>query len=577
LLTPGSSLAREAEVAERLAREAGAWLLRELHAARDGSESERGIEEHLERGLRSNFPGDFTPESGRRWRMAAHDGRDAARAGRRGAAVSLALVEDERPLVAVVFAYAAPDDEGDLFCWAEHTGPPRRNGQPLRPAGPVGASCPTLLTPPIEETHTADVTRALHPWRFRAIPSAAYRWALVAAGEADGAVAGDATAADLAAGLALLRAAGCGAWDASGTPLTFHGKASGTWFAGRRPETALCRLPWDRFRAAALGERRPLVRDAGLLRRAQGCWLGQLAGDALGSLVEFQTRESIAARYPGGVRHLEDGGTWDTIAGQPTDDSEMALALARTLAAEGRFDADAVLRAYVAWYESGPFDIGHTTGTALAAARRGRRAALSESQANGSLMRVSPLGIFGAAHDAGDLAEWAHADAALTHPHPVCAGATAVFAATLAYAIGAGCGPGAAYAYAHERAPEWDAPPAVLETLDRARRERPAYLVNSGWVLVAFQNAFYQLLHASSLEEGLVDTVTQGGDTDTNAAIAGALLGAVHGRESIPLSWRDRVLTCRPLAGLEGVRRPRPAAYWPAGALDLAEQLLVPK
>ena len=61
--------------------------------------------------------------------------------------------------------------------------------------------------------------------------------------------------------------------------------------------------------------------------RAQGCFLGQLAGDALGSLVEFQTPEQIRQAYPNGVQELVDGGTWNTIAGQPTDDSEMALLL----------------------------------------------------------------------------------------------------------------------------------------------------------------------------------------------------------------------------------------------------------
>lgn len=67
------------------------------------------------------------------------------------------------------------------------------------------------------------------------------------------------------------------------------------------------------------------------LSRAQGCLLGQLAGDALGSLVEFQSPEEIRRSYPEGVRELADGGTWNTIAGQPTDDSEMAMLLARML------------------------------------------------------------------------------------------------------------------------------------------------------------------------------------------------------------------------------------------------------
>lgn len=75
--------------------------------------------------------------------------------------------------------------------------------------------------------------------------------------------------------------------------------------------------------------------DAGSLSRAQGCLLGQVAGDALGSLVEFQSPEEIRRTYPSGVRDLMDGGTWNTLAGQPTDDSEMALMLARSLVKEG--------------------------------------------------------------------------------------------------------------------------------------------------------------------------------------------------------------------------------------------------
>jgi ADP-ribosylglycohydrolase len=69
----------------------------------------------------------------------------------------------------------------------------------------------------------------------------------------------------------------------------------------------------------------PLL-QAEMLERAQGCLLGQLAVDALRSLVEFQTPEQIRREYPNGVRELADGGPWNTRAGQPTDDSEMALA-----------------------------------------------------------------------------------------------------------------------------------------------------------------------------------------------------------------------------------------------------------
>jgi len=70
-----------------------------------------------------------------------------------------------------------------------------------------------------------------------------------------------------------------------------------------------------------------------------------------------------------------------------------------------------------------------------------------------------------------------------------------------------------------------------------------------------------------------VQTVAYGGDTDTNAAIAGALLGAAHGREAIPSRWILPVISCRPLAEA-GAARPRPMHYWPDDVLDVAEALI---
>ena len=97
-----------------------------------------------------------------------------------------------------------------------------------------------------------------------------------------------------------------------------------------------------------------------MVSRAQGCLLGQVAGDALGSLVEFQTPEQISQRYPNGVRDMVHGGTWNTLPGQPTDDSEMALALARMLVEHGEYVPDKAREAYLSWLKSDPFDCGMT-------------------------------------------------------------------------------------------------------------------------------------------------------------------------------------------------------------------------
>ena len=316
-------------------------------------------------------------------------------------------------------------------------------------------------------------------------------------------------------------------------------------------------------------KRRNTLDEDAVLSRAQGCLLGQLAGDALGSLVEFETPEEIRRRYQAGVRELADGGTWDTLAGQPTDDSELALMLARTLVEHGRYDAEAVRRAYVFWLDSDPFDCGNT----ILAGLTGRPN--SRSQANGALMRISPLGIFGTHRDPAQVMEWARQDAALTHPNEVCRQANALFAAAIAFAIRSGCEGREVYSQVSGLVDDTDVSPA-LQSAFAGAAESPAadYVQQQGWVLTAFRNAFWQLLHAPSLEESIVDTVMRGGDTDTNAAICGALLGAVHGRGAIPPQWVEVLLDCRPEAGRVGVRHPRPEVFWPVDALQLAEKLI---
>ena len=303
--------------------------------------------------------------------------------------------------------------------------------------------------------------------------------------------------------------------------------------------------------------------------RARGCLLGQLTGDALGSLVEFQSPEEIRHSYPEGVRDLADGGTWDTLAGQPTDDSEMALLLARMLVKQGTYNATAAQEAYIYWLNSGPFDCGMTVATGL------RGDPNPESQANGAMMRASPLGIFGAHHPLSQTADWAQQDAALTHPNPLCLQANALYTMAIAHAIHTGADPQTLYRAILDWATEMPAEPKLLTTIQTAPQAPPPnYTHQQGWVLIAFGNALWQLLHTPTLEEAIVDTIMHGGDTDTNAAICGALLGAVHGLQAIPTRWVEAVLHCRPEAGQPGVHQPRPQSCWPVDALDLADQLL---
>jgi ADP-ribosylglycohydrolase/fructose-1,6-bisphosphatase/inositol monophosphatase family enzyme len=531
------------------------------------------------------------PANGFCWVVDPHDGTRAFLEGRRGSAVSVALLHRGKPVLGVVFAPLSPDRGPDLIAWA-NGGNITRNGRPVA----IDLSKRELSAGDVVFLNHGAWQRpvwhgsAVAPGRFMPLPSIAYRLARVAVGD------GVATltlrpvnALDVVAGHALLLAAGGVLVAEDGVPVTYseNGESRPSACFGGAP-AAVAALRARTWRGSTEPRREPRtaltwprVAEDVALDRAIGCLLGQVIGDALGSLVEFQPATAITRAYPAGVRDLRDGGTWNTIAGQPTDDSELALALARALAGRTSYDAEAVAEAYGRWFASSPFDCGNTTARALGAAARApagkaeaaRVAADRSSQSNGSLMRVAPIGVW--AGNPETAAAAAMADSTLSHPHRVCVTACGAYAAAISAGI-AGANRAGMQQTARSIAvvAGKDGAP-VVAALDQAAAGAPPadFQHQMGWVLTALHNAFYHLASTPDPAEALVRTVGAGGDTDTNAAIAGALLGAAEGRNAWPVRWCMPVLTCRPDAGL-GVARPRPEEYWPDDLIDLAEALL---
>lgn len=538
------------------------------------------------------------------WLVDPNDGTSPYLKGWRGSAVSIGLLRDGIPVLGVVFAPLAPDDNGDLFAWAEGCGPLTRNGVPVETCKPRGLTrdCVVLVSQDAD-TKSAANAASVHPARFMPMPSIAYRLALVAAGEADAATSLNRPGAlDVGGGHALLRGAGLDLYASDGKPVTYSRQGHLTHggdciagspevvasLAGRNLRTVL-RAPSDSESDWPLvrPKRGLAISDAGILSRAQGCLLGQCAGDALGQLVEFKSAAEIAREYPNRVCDLADGGHFNTLAGQPTDDSELALMLARSIIKAGGFDTETAAQAYAWWMGSKPFDSGITTRTALlpalaafkagkSASKVARESASTTSQANGALMRISPLAVFAWNADPEQAAKWAREDAALTHPHLVCLDANEVFVVAIARALKTGATAKVIYEFATQWATKRGLSKDVRDTLQRAAKSAPVCDgENIGWVLVALQNAFYELLHAPSFEEGVIRTVMRGGDTDTIAAIAGALLGTIHGRSAVPARWSRAVLTCRALTEAGNCNHPRPKPHWAVDVMRLAERLLV--
>jgi ADP-ribosylglycohydrolase/fructose-1,6-bisphosphatase/inositol monophosphatase family enzyme len=527
------------------------------------------------------------------WLVDPNDGTSTFLKGGQGSAVAIALLRDGVPILGVVHAPRAPDRGADTIAWAEGRDHLLRNGAPVTPARAdraLAAGDVVLLSPAAAEWPVGNA-RAVAPARFVALPSIAYRLARVAAGDGVATVSLNGPCGwDYAAGHALIRGAGGVLLDETGAEVAYTvDGASSTRFCFGGVPTAARELATREWRSVRAGERLaprtslawPRAPSGDALDRAVGCLIGQIAGDSLGSLVEFETPDQIARRYPAGVRDLADGGTWGTIAGQPTDDSELALSLARALATHDAWPAEAVAAAYGDWYASRPFDIGGTTGQAFSAAAaalsakamESRRVANRASQSNGALMRCSPIGIW--ARDPVEAAAAGRADAQLSHPHPVCQAASAALVAAVCTGIHGGDRDAmlAAAAAAIDAGPE---AAELREALARARSgEGPANFVRQqGWVMIAFQNAFRHLARGTPLEAAVIETVSRGGDTDTNAAICGALLGAAQGRAAIPPRWSTPILACRTLAEA-GVPHPRSPRYWPDDVPLLAEALLL--
>jgi ADP-ribosyl-[dinitrogen reductase] hydrolase len=596
LLPPVIALVHQAgdRLAAEFARPAGP-----RYTHQDSAPIDRELELDLRAGLTALFPARFVGEesgiqaaagNGFCWVVDPHDGTRAFLEGRRGSAVSVALLRQGTPVLGVVHAPLSPDRGSDLIAWAEGA-PITRNGVPVTTDlthRRLTRSDIVFLNHGAGQRPVWNATRCA-PARFMPLPSIAYRLARVAAGDGIATVTlRPVNAHDIAAGHALLRAAGGILVTEAGTPVTYtqDGSSRPSACFGGAPDAVheLRRRTWSgatesrREPRQALAWPRPA--ESLLLDRAFGCMLGQVIGDSLGSQVEFRTQAQIARAHPDGVRDLNDSPVWDTLAGQPTDDSELALALARAIVTAGAYDAEAVATAYAAWYGSPPFDCGGTTATAFSAAAAARRskaaaaqaAANQASQANGSLMRIAPVGIIAATPAAA--ARLAAVDSTLSHPHPVCQAACAAFAAAISAALNGADRP-AMLATALATATAWGVAP-VIETLRRAAAgtNAPDFQTQMGWVLIALQNAFFHLAAGTPVEAALIQTVGQGGDTDTNGAIAGALLGAADGRTALPQRWIGQVLTCRPDRGLHPAR-PRPDIYWPDDLLDLTEALLL--
>ena len=276
--------------------------------------------------------------------------------------------------------------------------------------------------------------------------------------------------------------------------------------------------------------------------RAAGAIVGLAVGDALGAPFEFRRRSQIADPLPAfQIPWMgRPPGTW-------TDDTAMARNLWSSLFAnDGRFVPDDVLARHLAWLTTGPPDVGNQTRAALQEAARGtpeparavfERRGPEVSAGNGSVMYCAPLGVV-RAREPERLVDEAPALSRITHWDGRCQ--TACLAVTTAVAgLVRGETAEAAVRAALEAVIGHEGDEELEFLVAEAGRARPIDGPDMGFTLFTAGIGLHVAGEGLGFEDGLRHVVGLGGDTDTNAAVAGALLGAAHGLDAIPVEWRS--------------------------------------
>ena len=290
--------------------------------------------------------------------------------------------------------------------------------------------------------------------------------------------------------------------------------------------------------------------------RVAGGLLGVHAGDALGATVEFSSWASIRAQYPDGVRDIVGGGPFGWPPGHATDDTDLTRAVLLAYLSPGHDVVRTAADNMIAWLHgnwpdrqpgSQPRDIGGATHTGL---RRylqttdPRAAGSGPGRAgNGSLMRCLPTAL--AVADRDRRIRESMEISAITHDDPRCTVSCAAYN-EIAAALLVDASPDEAATIGHAAATRLGVP-AVADAIGYGRQLRPAMLVRTGqtfladdaagFVLDSLSLAVAAIIDPRPLPDVLIDIVRIGNDTDTNAAIAGGLLGIRDGATAIPARW----------------------------------------
>lgn len=278
--------------------------------------------------------------------------------------------------------------------------------------------------------------------------------------------------------------------------------------------------------------------------------LGHAVGDALGVPAEFASRAELDAAP---VTEMEGYGTYPYPAGSWSDDTSMTLCALDSLS-KGKLDWDEIMNSFSRWFNENEytstgecFDIGGTCMKAIVQYSLYSKPALEcgetdeHSNGNGSLMRILPFALF---CEYGEYNEnWLdiiHTGSALTHAHERSKLGCGIYSIIIRKLL---CRPEKASVYVglkranavYKNHPELEKYKRIFESDFASLPEDE--IKSSGYVVDTLEAALWCLLSTDNYKDCVLKAVNLGDDTDTVAAVAGGLAGALYGLDSIPEGW----------------------------------------
>ena len=279
--------------------------------------------------------------------------------------------------------------------------------------------------------------------------------------------------------------------------------------------------------------------------------LGHAIGDALGVPVEFCERKYLEQHQ---VTDMIGFGTYNVPAGCWSDDTSMSLCALKSLS-KGIVDYDDIMNNFGKWLYHNHFtatgivfDVGNTCADATEtyfdlnypAIKCGKKDI--KSNGNGSLMRINPFVLYACYNKLGDyrFANLIAEASCLTHAHPISVNGCIIYSYILKELID---NPSKESVYKGlKNAKDYIGCSNVYSYYNRLFMDNineidKSDIKSSGYVVDTLETAIWCLLTTNDYKSCVLKAVNLGGDTDTIAAIAGGLAGALYGIESIPMDW----------------------------------------